>query len=187
MLWLLASETNDGKVRIDPEWVAFRLHCDIADVRAGLTPLISAGFLIVDSGALAEGMQPDCLEREREAETETEICASAKAESPKTEAIPYREIVDLFNRTMANLPKVREVNASRKTAIRAAWQESATRRSLDFWRCYFEECADDAFLNGTGPYTAPHENWRPDFDHLLKRKTLTKVYERAMDRMERSA
>lgn len=106
---------------------------------------------------------------------------------PKSDPIPYSRIVAEFNRIMVNLSKVREITQNRKTAIRSAWQASASRQSVEFWTALFEEYADDAFLNGTGPYIAPHQNWRPDFDYLLKAKVVTKVYERAMDRLERAA
>ena len=39
-LWLLASESNDGDVNIDADWIAFRLRWPVDDVRAGLNPLI---------------------------------------------------------------------------------------------------------------------------------------------------
>lgn len=106
---------------------------------------------------------------------------------PKSDPIPYLRIVTEFNRIMVKLPKVRDITANRKTAIRVAWQASESRQSVEFWTALFEEYADDPFLNGTGPYKPPHENWRPDFDHLLKPKVITKVYERAMDRLERAA
>lgn len=102
-----------------------------------------------------------------------------------TAPIPYHRIVDLFNATLEKLPKVRDINGARRTAMRVAWQESAQRRSLEFWQAYFEECAEDPFLSGTGPYTNGHENWRPDFDYLLRAKVVTRVYEKAMHRLER--
>lgn len=102
-------------------------------------------------------------------------------------AVPYQAIVDLYNRTMVNLPKVRELTGKRRTLIRNAWHASAERRRLEFWEAYFEECALDDFLNGKGPYRNGHENWRPDFDYLLRATTVTRTFERAMDRIERRA
>lgn len=68
LLWLLAAESIDGTVRIDPDWLAFRLHMPQADVEAGLSPLIDRGFLEIASGELAP-----CLQRATpETETETE-------------------------------------------------------------------------------------------------------------------
>jgi hypothetical protein len=94
--------------------------------------------------------------------------------------IPYKEIVTLFNEHMGKLPMVRELTQKRRIAIRTAWQANKRRQSLEFWKRYFEECAEDDFLNGTGPYKSPHETWRPSFDFLMRSDQVTKVYERAM-------
>lgn len=111
-------------------------------------------------------------------------CASADADAPAGR-IPYQAIIDLYNGTMTGLAKVREITAKRRTLIRSAWQASPKRRSLTFWTSYLAECQDDDFLNGSGPYREPHANWRPGFDYLLRADVVTKVYERALDRMER--
>lgn len=97
MIWLLASESEDGIVNVDPEWLAFRLRCPVAEVKAGLTPLIDKGFLILDSKALAECLHDACLEgetegeRETETETEGEGAASAAPAAPKPAKRPKRQ------------------------------------------------------------------------------------------------
>lgn len=75
LLWLLASETKEGDVRLDHEWLAFRLRWSIDDVRAGVNPLIVHGFVIVASGTLADCGQVAIPEGETEEETETETDA----------------------------------------------------------------------------------------------------------------
>jgi hypothetical protein len=84
MIWLLASESEDGSVNVDPEWLSFRLRCPIEEVKAGLTPLIAKGFVIVDSTTLAPCLQAACLEGEAERETETEGDAASAAPAPKS-------------------------------------------------------------------------------------------------------
>ena len=112
-------------------------------------------------------------------------CASSSDEAPtRSDPIPYQRIADLYNQTMKLLPKVAKVNASRKTLIRNAWQDGEERKSLEFWTAYFEECEASNFLNGKGPYTNGHENWRPDFDYLMQGKTILRTYEKALTRME---
>lgn len=102
-----------------------------------------------------------------------------------TTPIPFKEIVDAYNATMTRLPKVLRLTDQRKTAIRRAWQSDPKCRSVsEFWQPFFEECESDAFHNGTGPYGNGHANWRPDFDYLIQPKVITKVYERAMQRVE---
>lgn len=118
-------------------------------------------------------------------EKEAKACASSTDEAPtRSDPIPYQRIADLYNQTMKLLPKVAKVNASRKTLIRKAWQDGDERKSLEFWAAYFEECEASNFLNGKGPYTNGHENWRPDFDYLMQGKTILRTYEKALTRME---
>lgn len=107
------------------------------------------------------------------------------AASPSADRIPYQAIVDAYNATMTGLAKARELSPKRRALIRSAWQASSQRRSVKFWQAYFDECQDDPFNNGTGPYRSPHENWRPTFDYLLRADVVTKIFEAAMDRMER--
>jgi hypothetical protein len=126
--------------------------------------------------------------QEQEQEQDKEhICGSTAVDPPadRADPIPFAEIVAEYNRTLTGLPKVRELTPKRRTLIRTAWQASPKRRNIEFWRSYLAECQDDDFLNGTGPYREPHANWRPDFDYLLSAKCVTKVFERAMDRIER--
>lgn len=112
-------------------------------------------------------------------------CASSNDEAPtRSDPIPYQRIADLYNQTMRLLPKVAKVNTARKTLIRKAWQDGEERKSLEFWTAYFEECEASNFLNGKGPYTNGHENWRPDFDYLMQGKTILRTYEKALSRME---
>jgi hypothetical protein len=101
--------------------------------------------------------------------------------------IPYKEIVALFNEIMEKLPKVREMTNKRRALVRTAWFVNKNRRSVNFWKSYFEECQEDNFLNGTGPYSKGHENWEPTFDYLLRAEVVTKVYEKAMHRLEQRA
>lgn len=110
-------------------------------------------------------------------------CASPEGDAP--DRIPFQGIIDAYNATMVNLPRARELTPKRRTLIRSAWQASSQRRDLRFWQAYFSECQDDDFHNGTGPYREPHANWRPSFDYLLRADVVTKIFEAAMDRMER--
>lgn len=44
MLWLLASEYEEGAINASIEKIAFRVHMSVEDLRAALNPLIDAGF-----------------------------------------------------------------------------------------------------------------------------------------------
>lgn len=72
MIWLLASESEDGSVDCDAAKLAWRLRWNEKDVKSGLTALIENGFLSHASGVLAERLQDACREREGEGEAERE-------------------------------------------------------------------------------------------------------------------
>lgn len=100
-------------------------------------------------------------------------------------AIPAQAIVDGFNTTLTQLAKVRSITPKRQRAIERLWRDSPLAGDLDLFRAYWEECEADPFLSGRGPYRNGHENWRPDFDYLLRPEVVTKAYEKAMDAADR--
>jgi hypothetical protein len=67
MLWLLASEYDDGVITASLQEIAFRFRTSVEDLQSALTPLIESKFFDA-SGVLAERKQSACLEREREEE-----------------------------------------------------------------------------------------------------------------------
>lgn len=78
-IWLLASEESDGCVRIDTDFLHFRLRWPKDELEKGVKGLIDKGFLIVASETLAECKQEARLETETEREKETEV----EKESPR--------------------------------------------------------------------------------------------------------
>lgn len=74
MLWLLASEHENGDIDATPEKLAFRLRMTEAEVADALQPLMEKGFFISleqpASKPLATRKQHAMPETEREAETE---------------------------------------------------------------------------------------------------------------------
>ena len=68
MLWLLASEQEDGKFNASIEELAFRLRMTEKEVEAGLKPLIEKGFFLDASTMLAPRLQLATPETETETE-----------------------------------------------------------------------------------------------------------------------
>lgn len=68
MLWLLASESNDGVISKTNEEIAFRLRMSEKDVLNAIKPLIEMGFFIEDSTMLANCLQDATTEREKSRE-----------------------------------------------------------------------------------------------------------------------
>lgn len=50
----------------------------------------------------------------------------------------------------------------------------------DFWREYFEEVAKDDWHSGRKCGGPGHENWKPDFEYLLREGVMAKLFDRAM-------
>lgn len=63
MLWLLASESNDGVIHRSAEEIAFRLRMTEKEVLSAIKPLIDNGFFIDDSNMLASGLQDATTEK----------------------------------------------------------------------------------------------------------------------------
>lgn len=63
MLWLLASESNDGAITMSPEEIAFRLRMTEKEVLSAIKPLIDNGFFIEDSNMLADCLQDATTEK----------------------------------------------------------------------------------------------------------------------------
>lgn len=70
MLWLLASESNDGVIHRSPEEIAFRLRMTEKEVITAITPLIEIGFFVDADNVLAPCLQDANTEKEREKEKE---------------------------------------------------------------------------------------------------------------------
>ncbi len=121
--------------------------------------------------------KPESAQAEAEAEADKRTRDVAKATSSD---IPYEKITQAYNREMVKLSSVRLISDKRKRAIKAAWCASKDFQTIGFWDRYFEECADDKFLNGTGPYGNGHANWKPDFDYLIRVEVVQRTYEKAM-------
>ena len=98
LLWLLASESEDGSFDADSEELAFRLRIASKDVEAGLKPLIDNGFFLDASTLLAPCLQLASPDKETEREKEKE--KKQKVEIP--DFIPlqdWNDFVDMRKHT----------------------------------------------------------------------------------------
>ncbi|MHC2867962.1 hypothetical protein ACVIYH_009095 [Bradyrhizobium diazoefficiens] len=85
MLWLLASEYEDGQITASMDEIAFRLHVSAPELHAALKPLIDSGFFIA-SDTLAEPEQEAIPEKEDiEKRTRKEEEKEFRAASPSSE------------------------------------------------------------------------------------------------------
>lgn len=84
-----------------------------------------------------------------------------------------------------NKPRMKAVEKALPTA-RAICRTlfGSERVTPAFWEQLFEAASLDDWHSGRGPYKPPHENWRPDFEYLLREEVIAKLFERAMAAQE---
>lgn len=178
MIWLLASESNDGAVEYNIEKLAFRLRTSVDEVEQGLTPLIDKGFLLVASNPLASAVHSACLETETETEIETET--SLVASKPATEVCPHQEIIKLYAEILPELPQPRIWEGQRQQNLASRWRwvlsdqkakgKPADREAgLEFFRRMFEYIHRSDFLMGRAG------RWSADLAWIVKAEPFAKI------------
>lgn len=88
--------------------------------------------------------------------------------------------------TVLNKPRIRAVEKALPT-VRQLCQTmfGSERVTPAFWQAYFETAADDDFHAGRQPGGAGHENWKPDFEYLLRESVIAKLADRALSEVAR--
>ena len=132
---------------------------------------------------------------------------STKQAEQKAECVEkqFLAVVEVYNRVFANCPAVSKVNLkakaanqNRKKLIPAAWaiakdrvltswvdeqglidgEKPSAKHILEWFEAFFAERLEDPFINGQQPRSKGHENWKADFEYLLKKTNVEKwVYE----------
>lgn len=95
MLWLLASEYEDGVITASMDGVAYRLRMTTAELENSLKPLVTSGFFVTDSDLLADCKQTASLEKEKELEKEGEGGASAPTPASPTKEKRTRRAAEI--------------------------------------------------------------------------------------------
>ena len=88
---------------------------------------------------------------------------------------PYHEIVEAYREALPDLPQPtgpENWTEQRRRTVRALWDESPERQSIEWWQRFFGYVARSAFLTGKTP-----QAFEASFDWLLKPGNLTKVLE----------
>ncbi|MDC7805553.1 hypothetical protein PQS31_01740 [Luteimonas sp BLCC-B24] len=100
---------------------------------------------------------------------------------------------EAYNRILAkpagNLPACSVLNKPRLKAVEKCLPTARLmcktlfgneRVTPKFWQDYFDEVALDDFHAGRQPGGPGHENWKPDFEFLLRETVMAKLFDRAM-------
>lgn len=98
--------------------------------------------------------------------------------SPKTlkAKCPTQAIVDLFNATIPEFPRVMLLTKDRISKITARWNESDVHQDLSFWAEYFALVRSSKFLMGEVS-TSGGNSFRCNFDWLIAPSNFVKVVE----------
>ena len=169
MLWLLASETDDGVIDGSQEKLAFRIRMTEKDFSDALNPLINMGFFDCESAAQAPCKQDAKTEKSRDrVELETEkrqiTCQAANASDDIQEAYDYYNLIA----KQFGLTKAIKLNDQRKKLLRCRLDEYG----LDTWK----EAMDKV---GSCPHLMGHNdrNWKADLPFFLQKSKFLKHLE----------
>ncbi|MCE4311057.1 hypothetical protein LYZ90_09360 [Xanthomonas hortorum pv. vitians] len=83
--------------------------------------------------------------------------------------------------TVLNKPRLKAIEACLPTVRQLCQQLFGSERvTPKFWQLYFESAADDEFYSGRVKGGPGHESYVPDFEVLLREKTIAKLADRAL-------
>lgn len=139
---------------------------DSLNVHGGLTEdSVSAhGGLSEDSVNAHGGLMPKRKEEEKEKEEEEK-----GKEEARGRAIPYQQIVNLYNDLCPKMNRCMKVSDAREKAVKARYSSGY---ALEDFEKLFRLAGESRFLNGGN-----ERNWRADFDWLVRDANMAKVLE----------
>lgn len=132
MIWLLASESQNGSIEFDLERMSFRLHQPRNEILSAIKPLISKGFLELgqdDSAALAKAEQDAMPEERREEAYTQETEGEGKIKKTPSQA-------DFDERDMRKFLKARTVINAK---LSNGWGQNLTDEQLFIEQCLIAE------------------------------------------------
>lgn len=105
------------------------------------------------------------------------VPGGAGAPPARVEDCPHEEIVGLYNAILADagLPEVRVWGEAQRAKLRARWREDKERRSLDWWRAFFERVKAAPFLMGKVDGRGGAAPFRASLDWLVGPSNFGKV------------
>ena len=210
MLWLLASEHEDGIFEASLDELSFRLRQGLSEINEGLQPLVAAGFFEIVEGdastVLADRKQlatPEAEEIRGRAEADETSAPSALHHQAALDGIhpaaqqtvaskklvpecPHQEIIQLWGEKLPSAVQPRTWTGSRAAALKARWCEDRKRQNLEWWAGLFEHIGDSDFLMGR---TSSHGRtpFMVSLDWLCKAENFAKTLDGQYDRKEPQA
>lgn len=117
--------------------------------------------------------------RTEQIQNRTDINASSSPaeKPPKSDAIPYEKIVNLYHEKLPELPKVAMLTTKRRGQIGARWK-SGNLPDLETWSEYFDFIKQSDFLMGMTDPVNGHKRFKADLEWLTTESNYTKICER---------
>ena len=118
-------------------------------------------------------------------EPELDPNGSCDLGKPKSPPAPIKEIVDLYNSLLPELPACVVLNDSRKKTIASRWRDVVTADKLDrqggleFFRWFFNMVRDSDFLMGK------KKPWKADIDFLFTASKFPRIIEGVYHRSDK--
>lgn len=146
--------------------------------------LITDKFMTLVNSILTKGKNPTSpkvkMELDQRGRSITEITTKSTTEStdlvgqndppvnPSNSTPPYKQIVELYHSICTSLPTIRDLNDSRKQAIRNRWKRNP---DIKFFIELFKRVEKSDFLSGR------KKAWRANFDWIMKQQNFCKILE----------
>jgi len=88
----------------------------------------------------------------------------------KYPSCPQTEIINLYHKTLPELPRVKHWPENLQVILRTRWKEDPVRQNLDWWEQYFRYVQESDFLMGR-----TKEAFVADLEWLVRPKNFTKI------------
>jgi len=83
---------------------------------------------------------------------------------------PHEKIIELYHKTIPEMPKVVIWNDSQKAWLRARWKEDLERQTLEWWKKYFTWIRESDWLMGR-----TKEEFQCDLEWLIRKMNFAKI------------
>ena len=185
MLWLLASEYEEGIIDAPTIEIAFRLRMDERDFIEAFNPLVEKCFFYIDENdraLLAIGYQNACPEKKTQVQTYSKDTSEENSIRPSRDLTPVvqnddiKTAKEMYNKARAGTVWVewQDLSPSRVKAMKARLRAYG---GLEWWQSILDRARASPFLCGETPRAKGHEDWKVNIDFLLRQTTLTKLME----------
>jgi len=91
--------------------------------------------------------------------------------NPGSDLCPHQKIIDVYHKSLPELPPVKIWSDERKKQLRARWRMGAKYQTVEYWQSYFGYVRESPFLMGE------KNGFTADLEWLVKKSNFIKVIE----------